>query len=293
MPQTPRYPIYVPSRGRFKLPLTARFLARDRVPFRVVVEREEVEAYAAAVGADRLLVLPESGRGLVYARNWIMDHSIAEGHARHWQLDDNIGEVVRCYRGRRLACDSAPAFAAVEDLVDRYENVALAGLAYRFFAHQCPRPFVRNVHVYSCTLVDNAIEQRWRLVYNDDTDICLQVLAAGLCTLLVNAFAVDKKRTMTIRGGNTDALYRGDGRLRMARQLERMWPGVVTVERRFGRPQHVIKAAWRKFDTPLRLRADVDLDALPPHDEYGFELSAVGDVKSARLRALQEHHAAL
>lgn len=41
-----------------------------------------------------------------------------------------------------------------------------------------------GVHVYSCTLILNSIEQRWRLLYNDDTDLCLQVLAAGWCTIL-------------------------------------------------------------------------------------------------------------
>lgn len=286
----PRYPIYVPTKGRYSNPLTLRFLMRDRVPFRAVVEDAEHDVYAGIVGADRLLVLPESGRGLVFARNWIMDHSIAEGHERHWQLDDNIGDVVRVYKGRRIQCNSGPALAAVEDFADRYSNVALAGLAYRFFVQQSSRPFVRNVHVYSCTLVDNAIEQRWRLVYNDDTDLCLQVLAAGLCTVLVNVFAIDKKRTMTIKGGNTDDLYQGDGRLQMARELERVWPGVVTVDRRYGRPQHVIRAQWRRFDTPLKLRDDVKLDELPEHDEYGLDLRAVREIRSERVRALQRSY---
>lgn len=286
MRSLPRYPIYVPSKGRSDNPLTARFLERDEVPFRVVVEAEQVEAYAAAVGEERLLVLPESGQGLIFARNWIKAHATAAGFERHWQLDDNIMEVRRWYRGERIPCASGPALAAVEDFVDRYENVAIAGLNYQMFGIGTGRkPYVTNCHVYSCTLVLNEIPQRWRLLYNDDTDMCLQVLAAGWCTVLVNVFLANKLRTMVARGGNTDDLYQGDGRLRMARQLERMWPGVVTTQRRFGRPQHVVKNNWKDFTTPLRLKAGVDLDALEP-DEYGLELRAVRPVEAPTLRRL-------
>jgi hypothetical protein len=63
-----------------------------------------------------------------------------------------------------------------------------------------------------------------------------------------------------------------------------MWPGVVTVDRRFKRPQHVIRYAWRHFDTPLILRPD-----LPPipegNDEYGLKLVQHGPIKSTSLRA--------
>lgn len=287
----PRYPVYVPSKGRWQRSsaLTIRFLLADNVPFHVVVEAEEVEHYEPLVGADRILVLPESGRGLLYARNFIRDHAESTGAARHWQLDDNIRHIRRWYRGRRIPCAAGPALRAVDDLADRYENVAIAGLNYTMFAVRGQPPVVRNVHVYSCTQVNHAWPGRWRLVYNDDTDLCLQALADGWCTLLVNAFLAYKVRTMAISGGNTDALYQGDGRLKMARSLERMWPGVVRVDRRFGRPQHVIN--WRRFDTPLRLREGVDLDSLAATpNEYGLGLHAIRDVRAESLRALQESY---
>lgn len=53
-----------------------------------------------------------------------------------------------------------------------------------------------------------------------------------------------------------------------------MWPGVVTTARRFKRAQHVVRGAWRGFDTPLRLRAGVDPSKFKP-DEYGLELVRV------------------
>jgi hypothetical protein len=204
----PRYPVYVPSRGRHDNPLTSRFLAEDGVPHLVVVEPREAEAYADAVGEERVLVLPH----------------------------DDFGQG-----------SSVPA-----------------------------RNFI---------LIRSDLEQRWRGTYNEDTDLCLQVLATGdLCTVLVNAFMVHKVRTGIIKGGN-DRIYQGDGRLRMARSLERAWPGIARTERRYGRPQHVVD--WTRFKTPLRRRSDVDWSALEAGgpNEYGMKVRAIKEVRSASLRA--------
>jgi len=265
-------------------------LDADGVPFSLVVEPVEADAYAARFGDARVLVLPFSdlGLGSIPARNWIKDHASADGHARHWQLDDNIIRFRRWYGGKRLPCMAGLALAVVEDFADRYENVAVAGCNYEQFARDGggpPRaPFWLNVHVYSCSLIMNALPYRWRGRYNEDTDYCLQALAGGWCTVLLNAFMANKVQTLTMRGGNTAELYAGDGRLKMARALERLWPGVVTVRRRWNRPQHVVN--WRRFDTPLRRRPDVDLATLPAVDEYGMTLRAIGDVRSAELRRL-------
>ncbi len=70
----------------------------------------------------------------------------------------------------------------------------------------------------------------------------------------------------------------------MARALERLWPGVVRVSRRYKRPQHVIN--WRKFDTPLKLRADLE-DA--PAGRYDVRLVQVKDeIKSPYIRRMLE-----
>lgn len=287
MSKTPRYPIYIPPKGRADVCLTARFLEKDGVPFTLVVEPQEFESYAALYGEERLLTLPWNDPGSVIpARNWIKEHARTAGYERHWQLDDNIREVWRWYKGKRIPCRSGVALAAVEDFADRYENVAIAGLNYEMFGTSKQPPFHLNCHVYSCCLILNHLPHQWRGRYNEDTDMCLQVLADGWCTVLVNAFLVKKQRTMTVKGGNTADLYCGDGRLRMARSLERQWPGVVETKRRFQRPQHVVKNAWRKFDTPLKLKEGIDLEELPKTDEYGMKLKAVKEVKSERLRAL-------
>ena len=103
----PRYPIFIPSKGRAHNLKTAKALDRDDVSYKVVVEPSQVESYVKVVGEQRLLVLPENGKGLVYSRNWITDHAKTLGTERHWQIDDDISDFYRVYRGMRLRCDAA------------------------------------------------------------------------------------------------------------------------------------------------------------------------------------------
>lgn len=285
----PRYPIYIPSKGRSDVCLTAQRLGEDGVPFRLVVEPQERDAYAARFGADAVLTLPFRDAGSVIpARNWIKDYATAEGHERHWQLDDNIRAFYRRWRAKRIYADAGVALSTCETFADRYENVAVCGVNDIMWLpdHYPKPPFHLNGRVYSCSLILNSLPHRWRGRYNEDADLCLQVLADGWCTVLLNAFCMDKITTMVLKGGNTSALYQGDGRLKMARALERKWPGVVTTGRRYHRPQHLVKDSWRKFDTPLRRKPGAVPEGAPS-DEHGIRLIQVKpEVKSARLRAL-------
>ncbi len=261
-PLLPRYPIYIPSKGRADCCYTARRLLAEKVPFSLVVEPQEADSYAAQFGRDRLLVLPFRDRGTVVpARNFIWEHALATGSERHWMIDDNIRYFYRRYRGKRLRCDAGIALRVCEDFTDRYENIAISGLNYVMFAPDEKKllPLQINCHVYSCTLILNSLPFRWRGHYNEDTDLCLQALASGWCTVLLNTFLVQKIATMTVKGGNTAVLYKGDGRLRMARSLERMWPGVVTTDRRYQRPRLSLLTSMgcRLSRSPRRLKARV------------------------------------
>lgn len=287
---SPVYPVYVPSKGRSDRFLSGKTFARDGVPFRVVVEPTEVGSYAAVVGEENVLSLPESGRGLVYSRNWIKDHSISEGHERHWQFDDDIRRFWRMHLGRRLPCSASVAIAAAEDFTDRYSNVALTSFNSSFFVtvtkgtcRQKWAPFYRNSRCYTCFLVNNDLPNRWRFRYNEDTDMSLQVLADGWCTVLLNAFLTETPTTMTAGGGQMVDAYQGDGRLRMARDLERVWPGVVSVRRRFKRPTHAIRGDWTMFDTSL-----VRSDRAPRDRIQGLKLVKVRNVENERLRRIAE-----
>lgn len=291
----PRYPIYIPSRARPETAFTAQVLDRDGVEFRICVAPYEVGQYEREFG-ERVLELPSNRMDIVAVRNWIRDHAEETGAERHWQLDDNIRHFQRRWRARRMYCRAGLALRAMEDFTDRYSNVGLSGPNYSMFCKDYAKfpPFVSNCKVYSCTLVNHEIAYRWRGPYNDDTDLCLQVLAGGWCTVAFNAFLQVKTPTLTMKGGMTDSNennYRGDGRLKMARTLERRWLGVVDTRRRFSRPQHHVEGDWKRFDTPLKLKEGIDLDKLAEQpSEYGMELRDSGDLKSERMKALRDEY---
>jgi len=289
----PKYPIYIISKGRADKCLTANFLIKDNVDFKLVVEPQEAEKYSSKYGKERILVLPFNnlGQGSIPARNWVWEHAKKTGIKRHWILDDNIRLIRRLYKGKRIPCNSNIAFSVVEDFADRYENIAIIGLNYTMFVKPftTKKPFYLNAHVYSCILILNELPNRWRGRYNEDTDLCLQVLADGWCTVLINTFMCDKIATMKMKGGNTDELYKNHGRLDMAKSLERAWPYVVETKRKFKRPQHHIKFNWKKFDTPLKRRKDIDFDSLT-NDKYNINLIEVKEIKDTELKKLKKEY---
>jgi hypothetical protein len=241
-----RYPVYVISKGRAETRLTSKALDLLGLPYRLVVEPHEREEYLHELGGreEYLLTLPFSnlGQGSIPARNWVWDHAVAEGHSRHWILDDNLDGFYRLNRNLKYRVREENPFTAAEDFVDRYENVALAGLQYESFAPRRTKmaPYRLNTRIYSCILINHQLNHRWRGRYNEDTDLSLRALKDGWVTVLFNAFLCKKAPTMTMTGGNTDELYANDGRLQMAESLVSQHPDCVTVTSKWGRPQHQV-----------------------------------------------------
>jgi hypothetical protein len=239
----PKYPIYIISKGRWHKRQTSKALDLMQVPYRIVIEPQEYENYAKFINTDKILVLPFSnlGQGSIPARNWVWEHSINEGHQMHWILDDNMDSFYRLNRNMKLIVTSGAIFKAAEDFVNRYENIALSGFQYNSFVFKdaVVPPYRLNTRIYSCILIDNKIPYRWRGKYNEDTDLSLRALKDGYCTMLFNAFLVNKETTMRAKGGNTDELYKQtDNRKEFAESLKEQHPDVVDVVWRFNRWHH-------------------------------------------------------
>lgn len=270
-----KHTIYIPSKGRSESRLTMKALDVMGVPYRVVIEPHEYDNYAAVIDKDRLLVLPysfpNSHTELMRTRNWIFEYSASLGEEYHWQLDDNIKGFWYWNKNRKTKCFSGSIFRAAEDFVERYENVAQAGFNYFMFVKQKypDNPFRMNTRIYSCTLNNNSIPYRYRTIYNDDTDMSLQALKGGWCTILFQAFLAEKSVTMTVKGGNTP-IYQGDGRLKMAQALQEMHPDVVKITRKWGRWQHHVD--YRPFKNN-RLIKKAGLEIPQGVNNYGMVLT--------------------
>lgn len=269
----PKYPIYIISKGRWESRLTVKALDERRIPYRIVIEPQEYEQYAAVIDPALILVLPFSnlGQGSIPARNWVWGHAVQAGAARHWILDDNIRTFYRLHQNQKIRTASGVTFRAVEDWCDRYTNLALAGMQYQYLAKrkQHLKPLVMNTRIYSCILVNNEIPFRWRGRYNEDTDLSLRALKDGWCTAEFQAFLADKQTTMTMKGGNTDELYQGDGRLKMAQELQRNHPDVTKITWKWGRWQHQVDYRPFKYNR-LILRPGVVIPDEP--NNYGMKL---------------------
>ena len=272
----PNYPVYIISKGRSESRLTSKALDRMRVPYHIVIEPQEYDDYAKHINSDKIYTLPfkNLGKGSIPARNWVWEHSISLGAKRHWIMDDNIRNFCRRNNNLKVNVSSGTILKAAEDFTDRYENVALSGLQYRFFIPDISqRPACTfNTRIYSCILIKNDIPFRWRGRYNEDTDLSIRALKAGWCTILFYAFLQEKQATMTMSGGNTDELYVDDGRLQMAQSLKDQHPDITQIRQKWGRWQHSVN--YRGFrHNKLIKKAGVDIQR--GVNNYGLVLKTI------------------
>lgn len=277
----PKYPVYVISKGRWELRPTEKALTKRNIPHFVVIEPQEYDQYASVMPESKLLVLPFSnlGQGSIPARNWCWEHSISQGHEKHWILDDNIRTFYRLHKNMKWTTTNGITFALCEEHTDRFRNVALSGMQYEGLTPRGKKhkPFRLNTRIYSCILIRNDIPYRWRGKYNEDTDLSLRALKDGWCTILYIAYLCEKRTSMTMKGGNTDELYerneKFDGRLEMAKSLQAQHPDVTRVVYKWKRWQHSVD--YTPFaKNKLRYKEGF----VPPTepDEHGMNLRYIG-----------------
>jgi hypothetical protein len=275
----PRFPFYIPSRHRAEIALTPVYLDEIGVPYRLIVEADEIDAYAARFGEEKVLLLPRSYQigfdsfddlgeskclGVGPARNFAWDHAIAEGADFHWVADDNIKLFARLHRNARIPVGDGTIFHAMETFSMRYRNVAMAGPQYWMFApsRSALPPYVTGTRIYSCNLIRNAAPFRWRGRYNEDTDLSLRMLKRGWNTVQFNAFLQYKVTTQTLAGGLTEAFYSVEGTRPKSEMLVRMHPDVARLVHRFGRWHHYVD--YSRFRR-LPLIPDEDYDERPDY----------------------------
>jgi len=268
----PEFPIFIPSKGRYRTPYTIRALQRIGVPFTVVVEAQEQEHYERIVTADQMLILPHSNKGLTVTRNWIWDYVEQElGMPYFWTMDDNIRDFYRLNRNIKARVTSGTFLKVMEDFAQRYENLAICGMAYELMTPRKKKqpPFILNTRVYSNMLIRTDIPFRNVTFYNDDTDLCLRVLKAGWCTVEFCAFLADKIATMQVKGGMTDYYQQTNRRREFAEELQRAHPDLVKVVWKWNRWHHQVD--YRPFKAN-RLKKKPGLEVPKDVDNYGMKL---------------------
>jgi hypothetical protein len=298
---TPKYPIYILSKGRWERRLTADSLEEIGVDYKIVVEPQEFSAYAEHIDKRKIIVTPFSnlGKGGIPARNFIWEHALAAGHKRVWTLDDNIHRFYRLHNNKKIPVADGTCFRAIEQFCDRYTNIALAGINYQWLCKATDKvpPVYINTRIYSCLLIDTSLRLtdklseeevkethgRWRGRYNEDTDLSLRAMKAGLCTVMFNSFLCGKASTMTMKGGNTDELYKDDGRKVMSDELVAQHSDVASTSWKFNRYQHHVD--YRRF-VKNRLKRREDYVAPGGVNNFGMTLvnKPIGEAREDKER---------
>lgn len=288
----PRFPLYIVSKGRWESRLTSKALENMGVPYNIIVEEQEFQKYAEVIDKRKILILDKTfqdnydtcdklglhrGKGSGAARNFAWANAIKNGFSHHWVMDDNIDGFGRLNKNLKVKSSDGTIFACMEDFILRYKNIAMAGPNYFMFAPRKSKgikPFTLNTRIYSCNLICNDIPFRWRGRFNEDTILSLDMLKAGYCTILFNAFLQNKITTLKMKGGNTDTIYR-DGTLPKSQMLVDVHPDVARVVNKFGRWHHHVN--YKPFQRLALIKNPACITAAGINN-YGMELKRISDV---------------
>lgn len=272
-----RFPIYIPSYGRIENNSTAQVLNDYGIDYTLVVEKEEYDDYCSYFGEDKVIFVSEETKqqydtlddlgdsksmGPGPARNQAWKHAIENGYDWHWVMDDNIEGFYRHKGDMQIRFKDATAFRLIEDFVLQYENISMAGMRYRFYFprkyNTYPNPITFNTRIYSCNLIKNSIDQRWRGRYNEDTILSMDIMSQGDCTALFNHFLQDKAGTQTYDGGNNERFYSKEGTYPKSKMLKEAYPSLVGIVQKYGRWHHEVD--YSPFEgNELKRKSDSDI----------------------------------
>jgi hypothetical protein len=305
MTMKPSFPLYIPSKGRSEYMITSKALTMMKVPHYIVVEPKEVDDYNKAIKhwdlnatvleldmaykekyelCDDLGLSKSTGPGP--ARNFAWEHSKNNNANWHWVMDDNIRYFHRFNKNLQIKVTDGTCFKVMEDFVQRYKNIGMAGPNYMMFAPRKKRltPFVLNTRIYSCNLIRNELKYRWRGRYNEDTILSLDIIKAGWCTTQFNAFLQEKMNTQVLKGGNTAEFYHAEGSVKEGERYAdtgtlaksqmqvKVHPDCSTLVKKYGRWHHHVD--YNRFKKQKLIRRN-DVEFKGTVKNYGMKMVKV------------------
>ena len=294
---SPKYPIYVITKGRWEKTLTIDTLEEMGIDFNICVEPSEYDNYISnpKIDKNKVIKLPENfserKKGGIPVRNFVWQHSVDNGYKKHWIIDDNIDRFYRWNENVQKRVKDGVVFRVMEDYSDMFKNLGLVSCQYASFVPGIDTgrgAVIRNTRTYSCILIntellDKRLEERWRGTYNEDTDLTLRVLSTGdLCTANFNSILSGKQTTGTMKGGNTTTIYefgedkeensKFTGLQKKFDELKENWGSIVKFtnnRHKDGRPHHHISYT-RHFKQPLILKDGIKRE--PKVNNYNMNL---------------------
>lgn len=241
----PKYPIYVPSKGRADTIQTTACL--KGLDFFVVVEPQDADDYKLMFRPEQILVMPENDKGIAYVRNFCKDHAKENGHTYHWQIDDNIKSFALRQDDKNVKCNAGDALAIIEATVDEFDGIGAAGMKHQAFAFAERNDIGYNRQVYTCMLLSTEPPARFRDGLIEDADYNLQILFDGYSVLLFNRVVMNKTTSMVLKGGNTEISHANGGREKRAIATQAQWPDVFSLKESKDGPRLAPSRIWSTF----------------------------------------------
>lgn len=254
-----REKIYVISKGRWMYNYTVKSLEDIGIKdYLLVVEKEEKQEYIdSGIKEENILVFDNKikNNSGIPVRNFVWDYSKSKGEKYHWILDDNLKGFKRWNRNKIDDIKSPYGFRHIEDCVKDNNNVMIGGMNYSCFhpSIDFKRPVIqKNTRIYSCILLKNDIdglEEQWRGLYNEDTDLSIRILKLGYSSMLFTNYLCDKPQTGKMKGGNKTLYdeYEKSGYEKKTDSLVLQHPDVVDKVVRFVSKKFHHKVDYKPF----------------------------------------------
>lgn len=218
--KNPRFPVYIVSFNRYEHCFyTVKNLEKMKVKYYICIQKSQQIDYKQMLDDNNfihcldLVLSKDTNDGGYIQRNKCMDHAEKNNFEKCWILDDNINGWDYLNEGSHKITNGW-CFSNIEQLIDNIkEPIAIFSHSYNFDIRKnnIYAPLQVNRKNYSSLLLnldllkDNNI--KWRLKYNEDVDLTLQVLNKKLFTLSSNYIVCNKLPTLSCKGGNTTSIY--------------------------------------------------------------------------------------
>ena len=189
------------------------------IPFIVCIQKQERENYKRFLkdykNCKSIIYVPDTTDGSFKQRNGCWKHSKKLNQPMFWLLDDNIKNFYYFQKGKKTICNHHIVFSKLEHMIENINEPV--GIISHNYSIDVPNtslrsPYGINCKNYSSCLINTKLldehDIKFRLKYNEDGDLTFQVLKHGFKTIGVNFFLSGKCPTGTVKGGNTDSIYK-------------------------------------------------------------------------------------
>ncbi len=234
------WPTFIISKGR-----AGSAIVHSELDPTLVVEPAEAELYRRSFPSSRLALLPESGQGIAYVRNWVK----AQASGWYWILDDDVTGFGLVKDGKCHRASATEVLLKAQGVIAGVPDAAAGSLSYRQFAWSAQKEAAldRSVEVVGAIHPERAkwFQYRKRVALKEDRDFAMQIVSSGLRTVIAARCYFETKPIAQAEGGLAEE-YRAKRDEESSLEMARLWPGAVTLKKN-SRGRTDIAIDWRSL----------------------------------------------